>query len=383
MSLSWLALLRLPGLGRRRLLSWWADLPDAEAIWQGPARQSFGAAERDAAWAAGQRDLEAAQRCGARVLTWADADYPAALRQLPDPPAALFVRGWPAGNAAPWPERAVALVGSRRATAYGQRAANQIAADLALAGVTVISGLARGIDAHAHRGALRAAAATGWQAGAAVPTLAVLGCGPDVVYPRENAALLAEMLERGCPVVSEYPPGTEPLAHHFPQRNRLVSGLAAALVVVEAAEQSGTLITVDCALEQGREVFAVPGSIFALQSRGTHRLLRQGAQLCTCAADVLEELGWSLSERQSGAATTAAGRAGAPCGAVEVAGEPGQVWAQLAADAAAPSGDTSGLTPDDLCQRTGLSAEAVSAALLVLELRGLARRDAAGRYHSV
>jgi DNA processing protein len=177
----------------------------------------------------------------------------------------------------------VAIVGSRAATAVALEAASRMASGLAALGITVISGLARGVDSAAHRGALQ----TG-------RTVAVLGSGPDHIYPAEHRALAMEVAAHGA-VLSEYPPGTPPLPFHFPMRNRLISGLSSAVVVIEAAEDSGSLITAACALEQGREVMAVPGNVLTGRNRGGHALIRDGATIVECAADVAAALGWSGS----------------------------------------------------------------------------------------
>lgn len=203
-----------------------------------------------------------------------DQDYPENLRYIYDPPQILYVKG----NAAALKREAIAIVGTRKASHYGKLVAEGLARDLAGRGLLVVSGLARGIDSAAHKGALSSGS-----------TVAVLGCGPDVVYPSENRKLLEEVANQGA-VISEYPPGTPPNAWNFPARNRIISGLSLGVVVVEAEEKSGSLITVDCALDQGREVFAVPGNIFASTSKGPHKLVKQGAKLVTCTEDILEEL---------------------------------------------------------------------------------------------
>jgi DNA processing protein len=202
--------------------------------------------------------------------------WPPLLEHLHDPPRQLYVRGDPSVLARP----AVAIVGARRCSAYGAQVARSLARDLGGADVTVVSGLARGIDGEAHRGALAAGA----------PTVAVLGCGIDVDYPARHAELARRIAATGA-IVSEYPPGTEPAPWRFPARNRIVAGLAQATVVVEARERSGALITADFALELGREVFAVPGEITASLSTGANRLIRQGAAPLLSADDVLEALG--------------------------------------------------------------------------------------------
>lgn len=208
-----------------------------------------------------------------------EAEYPGMLSHIPDPPDVLFYRGRLSGGE----ERAVAIVGSRRETRYGRNQAYRIALELAQHGVTVISGLARGIDTAAHRGALDGKGRT----------IAVLGSGLSRIYPEENKQLAEEIVASGGAVVTELSPNTEPLAYHFPMRNRIVSGLSQAVLLVEAREKSGTLITVGHALDQGREVFALPGEVDAPGSVIPHRVIRTGGRLCTCAGDILEDMGWA------------------------------------------------------------------------------------------
>jgi len=207
-----------------------------------------------------------------QLCNWEEPDYPVLLRNTFNSPVLLYYKG-----KLPDFDNNIAIVGSRKASAYGKNTAVMLACDLAAAGITIISGAARGIDTAAHEGALKAG-----------KTVAVLGSGIDVVYPPENLRLLAAIAEQGA-IISEYPPGTPPHAGHFPARNRIISGLSRGVVVVEAAERSGSLITADFALEEGRDVFAVPGSIFSNGSKGTHRLIQQGAKLITTAQDILEE----------------------------------------------------------------------------------------------
>jgi DNA processing protein len=213
------------------------------------------------------------------AITLVDESYPPLLREIIDPPLALHVRG----DASLLSTLSIAIVGSRRATPYGINASAQLARQLASAGVTVVSGLARGIDAAAHQAALDADA----------PTIGVLGTGIDVIYPREHRKLYRRMLEHGA-IVSELPPCTPPRREHFPVRNRIISGLTKGTVIVEATTRSGSLITARMAAEQGRDVYAVPGSIFSDKSEGTHRLLQYGAKLVHDADDVLEDLGGDL-----------------------------------------------------------------------------------------
>ena len=276
------------------------------------------------------------------ALARGDPRYPGRLAELHDPPERLFVRG---AAVALLSEPAVALVGSRSCSPYGAQVARTLGRELAGAGVTVVSGLARGIDGEAHRGALKAGG----------PTVAVLGCGIDRDYPRSHATLARRIAESGL-LVSEYPPGVEPAPWRFPARNRIIAGLALATVVVEARERSGALITADFALELGRDVFAVPGEITAALSAGTNDLLRQGAAPLLGAQDVLDALG--IAPRPPAAARLS------PFAAEIVA---------LVAERAR--------TVDDLVRASGRGSAEVAAALVELELAGVVG-EADGVYRS-
>jgi DNA processing protein len=219
------------------------------------------------------------------TVTLADDDYPPPLREIIDPPLALFFRG----DLSIARQPAVAMVGSRRASPYAVNAATELARQLVSAGVTIVSGLARGVDGASHQSALEAGGAT----------IAVLGTGIDIVYPKSHKRLFRAIEERGL-IVSEFAPGTPPLAPHFPIRNRVISGLTLGTVIVEATSRSGSLITARTAAEQNREVFAVPGSIFSRGSEGTHRLIQYGAKLVHDANDVLEELPGNLRVAKAG-----------------------------------------------------------------------------------
>lgn len=221
--------------------------------------------------------------CAVRTIALGEDGYPPALLQLSDPPPLLYLRGDPALLSG----RRVAIVGSRAATPTGRRGAERIARELSEAGVTVVSGLALGIDAAAHRGALAARGGT----------IAVLGAGPDRPYPAGNRGLFEEIVERGL-LLSEFAPGESPRPYHFPRRNRIIAALSAAVVVVEAARKSGALITADHALDLGREVFGVPGSIENPQAAGVHALLREGAHLLTAGPELLEVMGWVPCESE-------------------------------------------------------------------------------------
>ena len=264
------------------------------------------------------------------MLTLADTAYPKQLLEIPDPPALLYVAGSPELLSIP----SLAVVGSRNATPQGLRNAHAFARAFSDAGLAIVSGLAIGVDSDAHRGGLEGPGST----------IAVLGTGIDVTYPRRNAALADEILSRGA-LVSEFPLGTEPHAGNFPRRNRLISGLAKGCLVIEAAVDSGSLITARFAVDQGREVFAIPGSIHSPLSKGCHALIKQGAKLVESAQDVLDELG--ISGRR-------------PASAQE-AGKGHDLLEKMGFDPC---------DIDELTVRSGLSAEAVSATLLELELDG-------------
>lgn len=213
------------------------------------------------------------------VTSSLSADYPQLLRNIYDPPPILYYRG----NIQVAGQKAIAIVGSRNATGYGRQMTEKLARELVKCGFGIVSGMARGIDSYAHQGALEAQG----------DTVAVLGCGLDIVYPRENKLLMDSIMEKGV-VISEFPPGRKPEPFNFPRRNRIISGLALGVVVVEAAEKSGSLITADYALEQGKDVFAVPGPALSRLSKGTNNLIKQGAKLIESAADIVEEYGYTF-----------------------------------------------------------------------------------------
>ena len=223
----------------------------------------------------------ACEREGVIILSWLDQQYPSNLKEIHDPPPILYIKG----KVELEDQFAVAVVGSRRPTIYGREQAFQLSSDLAANGFTVVSGLAKGIDAQAHRGALRSHG----------KTIAVLGCGIDVIYPKENEHLFQEIVEQGGVIMSEFPLGTRPLAAHFPRRNRIIAGLGLATLVVQANYRSGSLITARLAAEEGREVYALPGPVDAVQSGGSHRLIKEGAKLIESAQDILSDLQPSLS----------------------------------------------------------------------------------------
>jgi DNA processing protein len=291
-----------------------------------------------------QRAREAAARgeaAGLRALAFDDAAYPARLLQIVDPPPVLWVSGQVSALADP----AVAIVGSRAGSAYALSVAARLGADLAARGVIVVSGLARGVDSAAHQGAVSTDGVT----------VGVLGCGADILYPPEHATLAAAMIRRGA-IVSEFAPGTVPKPGFFPQRNRIISGLVRAVVVIEAGERSGSLITARFALEQGRDVLAVPGNVLSGRNRGGHALLRDGARLVESADDILDELGLGSVQRASSGP----------------AAQEDPVLGSIA------PGEATDL--EQISSRSGLSALEILPRLLDWELRGIVRREPGGRF---
>ena len=281
---------------------------------------------------------------GVTVVPWSDPAYPVALTTIPDPSPVLWVNGVVRALAAP----SVAIVGSRAGSEYALAVAERLAADLAASGIAVVSGLARGVDAAAHRGALASHGVT----------IAVLGSGVDLVYPPEHEGLARDIAARGA-VVSELPPGTPPRPYLFPLRNRIISGLVRAVVVIEAGDRSGSLITARCALEQGREVLAVPGNVLNGRNRGAHALLRDGATIVESADDILEALGMSPRGGPAHPARPAPPVTD-PVLACLAHGEP--------------------LDLDALADRSGLTVPRLLPRLFELELEGLVRRVGGGRF---
>ena len=290
-------------------------------------------------------EMARAASIGVQLICTESPSYPALLRQIPQPPPLLYVRGTLASDDA-W---ALAVVGTRGPTIYGREATRRLAGGLAEARITIVSGLAIGIDSLAHAAAL----AVGGR------TIAVLASGVDVPYPEQNRRLAAQIVESGA-LISEYPLGTVPVPNNFPARNRLISGLASGTLVVEAGVRSGALITVEFALEQGRDVFAVPGEIFSRQSEGTHRLIRNGAALVSTVDDVLDAMNWTAATTQQEV------RQVLPDNPIEAA-----LLEQI------------GYQPqhiDELGRATGLPAPAIAATLVMLELKGAVRQAGPMQY---
>lgn len=348
----WLALWRAPGLGPVAFRQILEVFPSPQSFLETaaagrrerlrlPASAEAYLAKPD--WAQVESDLAWAEVNNQHILTLNHPAYPDLLREIPDPPPVLFVRGQL--DAIQHPQ--LAMVGSRNPSASGRHLAEDFARHLAQTGLAITSGMALGVDAHSHWGAL---AADGW-------TVAVAGTGPDSVYPSRHRDLALQIVENGA-IVTEFPPGTPPLAGNFPRRNRIISGLSLGTLVVEAAPRSGSLITARLAAEQGREVFAIPGSIHNPLARGCHALLRQGAKLVETVEDVLEELSPLLP------------RSNIRQGAWDGLGQPADA---AVGDEYASLLENMGFAPismDEMIERSGLTAETVSSMLLTLELQG-------------
>jgi DNA processing protein len=361
--LHWLALLRIPGMGPvhlRALLDRYGDPRQVfeRAAWDDMINKSLSAAAAqwlaDPDWKVVEADARWAEDPDHHLLTLNDPRYPPLLKQIHDAPPVLFVRG----NVAALQTPQLAIVGSRNPTVIGSDTARRFAAELARTGITVTSGLAIGIDAAAHRGALEAGGYT----------IAVSATGPDGVYPASHRDLAREISRSGA-VISEFPPGSPPLRESFPRRNRVISGLSAGTLVVEAAIHSGSLITARAALDQGREVFAIPGSIHNARARGCHFLLRQGAKLVECIGDIFDELPTLARSRRA---------SGGSCAAVTSTAAPNRI--DETAAHVLDSIDFAPTTMDVIMERTGLSVGQLYRLLLDLELHDLIVPVAGGAY---
>jgi DNA processing protein len=343
----WLALNRVKGIGPARFTLLLDTFGSVRAAWEATpaAWRQAGLDERTASAFERQRrainpDAELERLLTLRVgaLRVIDPEYPRLLREIPAPPPVIYVRG----RLLPDDELAIGVVGTRKISAYGRHMTERLSADLAGQRVTIVSGLARGVDTHAHTAALDAGGRT----------IAVQGCGPDLVYPPENLRLAARIVEQGA-VVTEFPPGTQPEAGNFPARNRIISGLSLAVLVTEAPETSGALITARFAAEQGRDIFAVPGNVTSRASAGTNRLIQDGAKLILSAEDALAELNLSMAPQQIELRELlpADETEAALITCLRSAGDPQHI--------------------DDLCRASELPVARVSGALAMMELKGM------------
>ena len=352
----WLALTLIKGLGSIRLSKLLQHFGEPALIWSAEQQSLATVSGIGASLASSivrQREkvniVQLKERLlhgGINYFTIMDRQYPEILKNMYDPPPVLFYKG-----IINFENPAVAIVGSRRSTGYGCSIAARLAYELAERGVSVVSGLARGIDTCGHLGALKA---KGY-------TIAVLGSGLDQIYPAENRKLLREIVAKGL-VLSEYPPGTEPLPGNFPQRNRIISGLSRGVVVVEASRQSGSLITADLALEQGREIFAVPGNINRPQSQGCNNLIKKGAKMVTAVDDILEELFLDLDFAQPAKRISYPQLSDREEVVVQLLQEEGE------------------MNVDQIIQRSHFTVAQVNTILLKLELKGLVKREAGKKY---
>ncbi|MDI3540555.1 DNA processing protein DprA [Koleobacter methoxysyntrophicus] len=343
-----LSLNKIPGIGSRRFLSIIEYFENGENFWHSSAKELMRVPGIDKrlceaifsyrSFINPDRELEIIIKKGINVITIYDSEYPYLLKNIYDPPPLLYFLGKLSDN----DRGTIAVVGSRKATSYGKYTAEKISRELAGEGITIISGMAVGIDTFAHKGALSGGGST----------IAVLGSGVDVIYPKRNAGLMQEIIKNGA-VISEFPPGTQPVQSNFPARNRVISGLALGTVVVEAGERSGALITADFALEQGREVFAVPGNINSIYSKGTNKLIKQGAKLVDSVYDILDELGISSRKSQ-----------------IPAKGCTGEGELSLEEQDILKNISGQGTTVDYIINITGFTAQKVNLILTKLELKG-------------
>ena len=344
----WVGFNIIPGIGRVRLTQLENYFGNLEDAWKatsadlkhaGLDSSSIHAVTSWRSKTSLEEEMEKLDRYGVKVLTWHDPDYPARLKEIYDYPPVLYIRG----SLLPEDEWCLAVVGTRRVTVYGRQVTEEIVTDLARNKITIVSGLAKGTDSVAHRSALDAGGRT----------IAVFACGLDIVYPSENASLARSIIQQGA-LISEYPLGTRPKADNFPRRNRIMSGLSLGVLVVEAGETSGALITAHLAVEQNREVFAIPGSILSPASQGTNRLIQEGAKLVRSYTDILEELNLTA------------------------------VAHQIEMKELIPASDTEslllkqlGAEPthiDEICRSSGLPISTVSSTLTMMELKGLVKQ---------
>jgi len=344
----WVGFSRIPGIGRVRLSQLKEHFGNLQDAWKAPAGElkQAGLDSRSANTLLLLRskisldaEMERLERYKIKVLTCQDHSYPQRLKEIHDYPPVLYIRG----NILPTADPYLAVVGTRRPTIYGRQVAENIVAELAQNKVTILSGLARGIDATAHRTALDAEG----------ETMAVFASGLDIVYPAENAKLARAIMEHGA-LISEYPLGVRPKAENFPRRNRILSGLSLGVLVIEAGESSGALITAFQALEQNREVFAIPGSILSPASKGTNRLIQEGAKLVRHCADILEELNLTIVARQAEIKEFLPTNEAESSILKQLTSEPSHI--------------------DEICRRSGLAMPEVSSTLAMLELKGIAKQ---------
>ncbi|HMK60580.1 MAG TPA: DNA-processing protein DprA [Dissulfurispiraceae bacterium] len=311
------------------------------------------------AWHQVEQEIDKIAGLGIRVVTLEDTDYPVALRQIDDSPALFYIKGQMREE----DSFAIGIVGSRNMTPYGRKVADIFSSELALKGFTIVSGMAKGIDSSAHKGALRVKGRS----------IAVLGCGVDKPYPPENSGLLEELSQCGA-VISEFPLGTAPLRENFPRRNRLISGLSLGVLIVEAAAGSGSLITANYALEQGKDIFAVPGNITSMNSIGTNDIIKKGAKLVQKVDDIIVELAPLLKGMMNKSEQKTNTELLTNLNALEINDEERAICSVLGSETR---------HIDIISRETGIAAQKTSAHLLALELRGIVRQTEGKRYYMV
>lgn len=351
----WLAFSLIPGIGKVKFELLLKGFPNMEEAWRASARELKALSLDDKTVEAiiayraqiyPEKELEKLEKFNIEAITIKDSEYPYRLKEIYDYPPVLFVRG----SLLPEDKWCLSVVGTRRVTVYGRQVTEDIVQEIVRNKITIVSGLARGIDVVAHRAALAAGGRT----------FAVLASGLDIIYPGEHASLAKEIIEKGA-LISEYPPGVKPKAEHFPRRNRIMSGISLGVLVVEAGDKSGALITAQHALEQNREVFAIPGSILSPASRGTNRLIQEGAKLVLSCADILEELNLSVVAFQT---------------------EMREVLPESEAEATLLKHLTDQpLHIDEICRLSGLPTSTISSTLAIMELKGLVKQDGAMNYY--
>ena len=350
----WVGFSLIPGIGRVKLAQLDNYFSSLDKAWQattvdlkhaGLDKNSIRAVTSWRPKISLEAEMEKLNRFGVKVLTWHDQDYPSRLKEIYDYPPILYVRG----SLLPEDEWCLAVVGTRRATVYGRQVTEEIVADLAQSKITIVSGLAKGIDSVAHQAALEAGGRS----------IAVFACGLDIVYPAENANLARRIMQHGA-LISEYPLGTRPKADNFPRRNRIMSGLSLGVLIAEAGETSGAMITARLALEQNREVFAIPGSILSPASNGTNHLIQEGAKLVRDYTDILEELNLTAVARQIEMKEVIPASDTESLLLKQLSAEPTHI--------------------DEICRSSGLSTSAVSSTLAMMELKGLVKQVGAMNY---
>ncbi len=350
----WVGFSLIPGIGRVKLAQLENYFSSLDKAWQAvPVDLKHAGLDKNSIRAVTswrpkislEAEMEKLNRFGVKVLTWHDQDYPSRLKEIYDYPPILYVRG----SLLPEDEWCLAVVGTRQATVYGRQVTEEIVTDLAQSKITIVSGLAKGIDSVAHQAALEAGGRT----------IAVFACGLDSVYPAENVGLARRIMQQGA-LISEYPLGTRPKAEKFPRRNRIMSGLSLGVLVAEAGEISGAMITARLALEHNREVFAIPGSILSPASNGTNHLIQEGAKLVRDYTDILEELNLMAVARQIEVKEVIPESETESLLLKQLSAEPTHI--------------------DKICRSSGLPTSAVSSTLAMMELKGLAKQVGAMNY---